>query len=99
MSKAIQGLKDALKAMRDSKPSLLAIKKTLGNTFAMAEAMSLLSTPKHKAVAAFVQESSSVDPNDPEYAFHSDDIIGVCNDLLVEYKQAKSDLDTEWAKT
>jgi len=99
MSKAIQGLKDALKAMRDSKPSLLAIKKTLGSTFAMAEAMSLLSTPKHKAVAAFVQESTSVDPNDPEYQFHSNDIISVCDELLVDYKASKKSLDDEWAKT
>merc|ERR1719199_1458259 len=59
--------------------------------------MSLLSTPKHKAVAAFIQET--VDPNDPEYNFRSNDIISVCNDLLVEYKASKKDLDDEWAKT
>jgi hypothetical protein len=99
MSKAIQGLKDALKAMRDSKPSLLSIKKTLGSTFAMAEAMSLLSTPKHKAVAALLQDSTSVDPNDPEYNFHSNDIISVCDELLVDYKASKKSLDDEWAKT
>jgi len=97
MSHAIQGLKDAIKAMSDSKPSLLMIKKTLGKTFQLAEAMSLISTPKHKAVAALIQ--ASVDPNDPEYNFHSNDIISVCNDLLVEYKASKKDLDDEWAKT
>jgi hypothetical protein len=99
MSKAIQGLKDALKAMKDSKPSLLAISKSLGKTFAMAEAMNLLSTPKHKAVAAFVQESTGVDPDDPEYKFHSNDIINVCEELLVDYKASKKSLDDEWAKT
>jgi len=83
--------------MSDSKPSFLAIKKSLGKTFQLAEAMSLLSTPKHKAVAAFVQ--ASVDPNDPEYNFHSNDIITVCNELLVDYKASKKDLDDEWAKT
>jgi hypothetical protein len=59
--------------------------------------MSLLSTPKHKAVAALIQ--ASVDPNDPEYNFHSNDIISVCNELLVDYKASKKDLDDEWAKT
>merc|ERR1719269_157616 len=48
LSQAIQGLKDAIKAMKDSKPSLLSIKQTLGTTLAMADAMSLLKTPKHK---------------------------------------------------
>merc|ERR1719199_1159927 len=59
--------------------------------------MSLLSTPKHKAVAAFIQET--VDPNDPEYSFHSNDIISVCDELLVDYKASKKSLDDEWAKT
>jgi len=99
LSKAIQGLKDAIKAMKTSKPSLLAIRKTLGSTLAMAEAMSLLTTPKHKAAAAFIQQSSNVDPSDPEYNFHSNDIIDVCEKLLVDYKSTKKDLDEEWAKT
>jgi len=99
LSKAIQGLKDAIKSMKDSKPSLLAVKQTLGKSLEMAEAMSLLSTPKHKAVAALIQSSSSVDPNDPEFKFHSNDIIDVCEELLVEYKGSKKDLDGEWDKT
>jgi len=99
LEKAIQGLKDAIKAMSGSKPSFLAIKQTLGKTFAMAEAMNMLKAPKHRAVASFIQSSNSVDPNDPEYNFHSDDIISVCNELLVEYKGSKKDLDTEWGKT
>jgi len=78
---------------------MLEIKRSLGKTFQMAEAMSLLSTPKHKAVAAFVQESSGVDPNDPEYNFHSNDIISTCEELLTDYKGSKKDLDDEWAKT
>merc|ERR1740138_1756939 len=65
----------------------------------MAEAMSMLKVPKHKAVASFIQSSSSVDPSDPEYGFHSDEIIQVCDDLLVEYKDSKKSLDDEWSKT
>jgi hypothetical protein len=98
LSKAITGLKDALKAMEDSKPSpaaFLAIRQTLE----LADAMSLLKTSKHQAVAAFLQQSSGVDPKDPEYNFHSNDIISVCEDLLKEYKATKKSVDEEWAKT
>ena len=38
LSKAIQGLKDAIKAMKSSRPSLVAIRQTVGKTFQMAEA-------------------------------------------------------------
>jgi peptidoglycan hydrolase CwlO-like protein len=99
LSKAIQGLKDAIKAMKDSKPSLLAIQQTLGKTLRMAEAMGRIKTPKHKAVAALLQQSTGVDPSDPEFKFHSNDIISVCEDLLVDYKASKKDLDDEWGKT
>jgi len=99
LSQAIQGLKDAIKAMKDSKPSLLSIKQTLGTTLAMADAMSLLKTPKHKAVAALIQQSSGVDPADPEYDYHSNDIIDVCTQLLSDYEGSKKDLDGEWDKT
>jgi len=94
LSKAIQGLKDAIKAMKDSKPaSFLAIRESLSKTFELAEAMNLLKTPKHKAVAALVQQKTKVDPNDPEYKFHSDDIVNICEDLLTDYKANKKDLD------
>merc|ERR1719487_228874 len=85
--------------MKDSKPSgFLQIKKVLGNTLEMAEAMNLLASPKRKAVVAFIQQSATVDPADAEYKFHSDDIIKVCEELLVEYKSNKKELDEEWEK-
>jgi chromosome segregation ATPase len=100
LSKAIQSLKDAIKAMKDSKPaSFLAIRERLAKTFALAEVMNKMSTPKHRAVLALVQHGSAVDPSDPEYNFHSDDIIEVCDNLLVDYEANKKDLDEEYAKT
>merc|ERR1719253_2550802 len=99
LSKAIQGLKDAIKSMTDSKPSLLEIRDSLRTTFEMAEAMNLIQAPKHKAVSAFMQQSSSVDPADPEYKFHSDDIIDLCKSLLTDYKANKKDLDDEYSKS
>jgi len=99
LSKAIQGLEDAIKAMTStggtSKASLLAIQK-VGSVLQLAEAMGKLK-PKHQAVAALIQ--SGVDPDSPEYKYHSNDIIDVCDQLLVEYKATKKDLDTEWEKT
>merc|ERR1711966_534443 len=61
--------------------------------------MNLLTTPKHKVVASLIQQTNSVDPNDPEFKFHSNDIIDVCENLLVDYKASKKELDEEWAKT
>jgi len=100
LSKAIQGLKDAIKSMADSKPaSLLELSDSVRSTIELAETMNMLKTAKHKKIAAFVQQSSKVDPNDPEYKFHSDDIIDLCKSLLNDYKGNKKDLDDEWSKT
>jgi len=100
LSKAIQSLKDAIKAMKESKPeSFLAIRERLVTTLAMAEVMNKVSAPHHKAVAAFLQHGASVDPSDPEYKFHSDDIIEVCETLLVDYTANKKELDDEFGKT
>jgi hypothetical protein len=100
LSKAITDLKNAIKALKDSKPaSFLAIRQNLQATLAMAEVMGRMSSPKHKAVMAFMQQGTAVDPSDPEYKFHSDDIIEVCEELLADYTANKKDLDEEYAKT
>jgi len=100
LSKAIQSLKDAIKAMKDSKPaSFLAIRESLKETLAMAEAMGKITSPKHNSIMALLQQGAAVDPSDPEYKFHSDDIIDVCEKLLVDYEANKKDLDEEYAKT
>jgi len=100
LSKAIQGLKDAIKAMEGSKPaSLLAVRETLNKYVAMAEVMNTAVPAKHKAVVALLQQSATVDPSDPEFKFHSQDIIDVCKDLLKDYSANKKDLDEEYKKT
>jgi len=50
--------------------------------FDMAEVMDLVKSPKQKTVVAFLQGKSKVDPNDPEYKYHSQGILDVLNDLL-----------------
>jgi len=97
LSKAISGLKDAIKAMSDSKPaSFIAVRQSLSKTIAMAEAMSKVAAPKHKAALSLLQR---VDPADPEFKFHSNEIIDVCKELLGDYKDSKKDLDDEFKKS
>merc|ERR1712139_579449 len=42
---------------------------------------------------------NKVDPSNPDYAFHSQDIVDLCKELEGDFKTQKSELDTEWAKT
>jgi len=92
LSKAIQGLKDAMDAMKGSKPSLLQIQKSLKDTLGMAE---IMGSPRAHSVMSLL----GVDPDDPEFKFHSDEIIDVCEKLLVEYKQTKKAVDAEFMKS
>merc|ERR1719375_1514772 len=52
-----------------------------------------------QSAGSFVQEDTSVDPNDPGYKFKSQGIIDVCEDLLKEYQEKKAKLDAEWEET
>jgi chromosome segregation ATPase len=98
LSKAVSSLKGAIKAMKDSKSaaSLMQIKSVV-QTISKTSAMSKTSVATKKAVTSLLQQR--VDPDDPEYDFHSGDIISMCEGLLVDFKDQKKDLDSEWAKT
>jgi len=77
-----------LESLEDSKPaSLLAISQ-VKQTLRTAAKVS----PK---LGAFLQ----VDPDDPEGAFHSQGIIDIIDGALTDFRDGKSDLDQEWAKT
>jgi len=100
LSKAISSLEKAIQAMDKSKPSLIQVasmKAELKNTLELAEVLNLVKTPKAKAVSAFLQ--TSVDPDDPEYKYHSQGIIDVMGDLLKDFNKEKKAVDEEWAKT
>merc|ERR1719359_1364594 len=47
-----------------------------------------------KAINAFLQ----VDPNDPEYKFHSQNIIEILEMLLEDFRAEKAEVDAEWEK-
>jgi len=100
LSKAVSSLRSALKAMKDSKPSdglqLLSIKSVI-KTLSASTVMTRTSASMQKKVASMLQQK--VDPSDPTFSFHSNDIIELCENLLVDFKGQKSDLDSEWDKT
>jgi len=101
LEKAISSLENAIAALDNAKPSFLQVdfKKSLKHMFDMAEVMDLVKTPKQKKVVSFLQGSSKVDPNDPEYKYHSQGILDVLNDLLGDFNAEKRDVDAEWEKT
>lgn len=100
LSKALSSLKAAIKALEESKPaSFLQLRHSIDHALALAESMDLISAPKQKAIATFVQETTGVDPSDPTYQFHSQGIIETMQKLLDEFTAKKSDLDAEFAKS
>merc|ERR1712048_626103 len=48
-------------------------------------------------ITAFLQ--SGVDPNDPDYKYHSQGIIDVMLDLKADFVKNKANVDAEWEKT
>jgi peptidoglycan hydrolase CwlO-like protein len=97
LSKAVSSLENAIQAMDKSKPSFLAVKAQVKQSLELAEVLNLVKTPKMKAISAFLQ--TSVDPDDPEYNYHSQGIIEVMSDLLKDFNAEKKQVDEEWAKT
>jgi hypothetical protein len=98
LGKAISSLENAIASMDSSKsPSLLSIKSQVKQSLELAQIMGVVQEPKAKSVTAFLQ--SSVDPDDPEYKYHSQGIIDVMSDLLKDFNNEKKDVDAEWEKT
>jgi chromosome segregation ATPase len=106
LAKAISSLKNAIKALEDTKPaSLLSVRAGLLQTLTLADALDMVTAPKRKAIASLLQGTSllqgkaGVDPSDPEYKYHSNDIIDLIKSLLTDFTGQKADLDAEYAKT
>lgn len=92
--KAMYSLKNAIGAMKKSKPSLAEMKAVIRKNVMVAEMLGLDSAKK---ASAFLQ--TTVDPSDPEYKFHSDGIISMLQDLFKEFKTKNEALDEEFDKT
>jgi len=104
LNKAISSLKSALKAMSDKKKAMDAVAlldtgSGLRDTLNLAEAMGLIPTPKQKTVHSFLQQGSAVDPSDPDYKYHSSDIVDLLTSIHKDFKKEKETLDSEYGKT
>lgn len=96
LSKAIKSLEGAIKKLSGSKPgSLLKIKNDVKQSLALAGAMNLAIAPKQKKLMELLQKDE-VDPEDPEYAFHSAPIIEMLEKLEKEFNDEKSASDSEY---
>merc|ERR1719502_1614688 len=85
--------------MNEAKPgaALLAVRTEVKKSLEMAAALNLVKAPKVKAMSALLQ--AKVDPDDPEYKYHSQGIIDVMSDVLKDFNNEKKDVDAEWEKT
>jgi len=100
LNKAIASLEKAIDSMEGGKASFVQVASGVKEVLALAEVMNLITEPKHKAAAAFLQSAkATVDPSDPDYQYHSQGIISTLDKLLVEFRAEKDSLDTEWGKT
>jgi len=103
IDKAISSLQKAIKSMTDAKPktaSLLAARVTVEQTVELAEAMKIVDEgmPSWTSAQAFIQESSRIDPSNPMYKYHSQDLVDLMNEMLADFQKRKANLDTEYAK-
>jgi len=97
ISKAIDALKNAEKALEEAKPgALLSIHESVERSLALAESLNMTSKRKRLEVQTFLQKR--VDPNSAEYKYHSQGIIDTIRDLNTEFTKNKEDLDAEYAK-
>jgi len=105
VAKAIYGVSKAIESLENTKPSLLQVQvpADVVEIVAMADAMGMI-RPKHKAVSeflqskgksAFLQQKVAVDPLDPTYKYHSDDIISLCKELKDDFEGQKKVLDDQ----
>jgi uncharacterized protein YlxW (UPF0749 family) len=102
LSKALSSTKKALKVLKAAKSGAafleLGQSSDVRYVLDLADALSLVQPTKTQAVAAFLQQAK-VDPDDPEYKFHSDKIIKIIEDLEKDFSDKKEEVQTEWEKT
>jgi predicted nucleic acid-binding Zn-ribbon protein len=105
LSKALSSTKKALKVLKAAKASTggaafleLGQSSDVHYALDLADALGLVDSSKKEAVTAFIQQAK-VDPEDPEYKFHSDKIIKIIEELEKDFSDKKSEVEKEWEKT
>eukprot|EP00933_Yihiella_yeosuensis_P075122 TRINITY_DN84324_c0_g1_i1.p1 TRINITY_DN84324_c0_g1~~TRINITY_DN84324_c0_g1_i1.p1 ORF type:complete len:736 (-),score=228.72 TRINITY_DN84324_c0_g1_i1:82-2289(-) len=110
---AIIGLEGAIEKLAVAKETnagnLLQFGSGVEKSLKLAEVMGFLKEDKKKAVSAFLQGSGRETPawlsdagaekNKQDYAFQSDSIVSMLQDLLKQFRDEKSSTDDAWAKT
>jgi len=102
LQKALSSLHSAIDVMQGSKPSaaaLLSLRKSVGDSLMLADALNLITQPKQKAVSMFLQQGTGVNPEDPDYKFHSQGIVDILDKLLTEFQANNDEVEAEWVKT
>eukprot|EP00929_Paragymnodinium_shiwhaense_P103758 TRINITY_DN6748_c0_g1_i1.p1 TRINITY_DN6748_c0_g1~~TRINITY_DN6748_c0_g1_i1.p1 ORF type:complete len:721 (+),score=294.72 TRINITY_DN6748_c0_g1_i1:79-2241(+) len=99
LAKALKSLEGAIKALSGAKPgSLIKIKDAVKQSIALAGAFNLAVAPKHQAALQALLQKDSVDPLDPDYAFHSQSIVDMLDNLEKDFKDEKDASQSEWDK-
>lgn len=103
LTKGILSLRKAIDSMESTTPTsmlqtgLLATARDAAEMgLRTAQAMGLVPETSKETIGSFVQ--SGLDPNSPEYRYHSQNIIDLLKKLLDEFVQRKSDTDSDWEK-
>jgi len=105
---AIAALSAATDEINSKRPGVLGtptgfltVRQSLQRSPEAAKALRILDEGPHWQLAtAFLQESAgaAVDPNDPEYKFHSEGITAILKKLHADFSERKNEGDAEWEK-
>lgn len=106
--KAFDSLKQAIDAMKKKgesidkykAPEFVEVRKTIVHSLALADALSLVSSPKRQAMSAFLQnkQDPSTAAAGSTYAFHSEEIIKLLEELKAQVEEQKKDMTDKFAK-
>merc|ERR1719174_2902051 len=99
MNKAVSSLERAIKTLKASGDStaFLQVQNLVKTGLIMADAMGLGSQANKKVVTALLSQAPDVPVSD--YDFHSGDIIKTLEGLLNEFRQSRTDLESDNAQS
>merc|ERR1719324_1602487 len=102
ISRAIGALEKAIRALESSKPTAALVQRMRGPVrqgLELADALGLIDSSRLRALSAFIQGGSAVDPADPEYKFQSQGVIGILENLLKDYQGKNGEIEGEWEQS
>jgi len=94
LRQTIEAVERARAALQESKPGEAEVFLALVRT-SVGQRQHGFAEMQH-ARGLLASESSKVDPNSPQYGFHSNHLIQLLTDLAAELKTDKDEMDAEW---